>query len=182
MQLAPHAHAVFKLRIIVVIIRRRNGPPGQQEPLVAGIDNAHAMLRLIFFAVLLQNIKHAGRRLLVIGCQRVQSLAKTCQAAGHRGDAAHRRVERRELFDAFAQVLAVVDAPTQHELAVHLDALGGEFVDIVQRLARVFVCHHPDAQLRLDRVHRDVDGRDVHALDALDLVRVQIRQCDIVAE
>ena len=182
MQHAPHAHAVFQLREGVVKAVRRHAAPRLQIPLVARVHDAHAVPALASLAVLLQNIQHLARALRVVGLDVRKALAVACEAAGHGGHAAHRRVQPGQLFQALAQLVAVVHAAAQNQLAVHLDAGGGKFVDIPQHLARAAVFHHGHAECRVHCVHRDIDGRNVHILDALHFFVAQVRQRDVVAE
>ena len=181
-QQAPHAYAILQLYIIIVIFIRRDGPARQQKPFIAGIHHAHAVLPLIFFTVLFKDIQHLTGALPVVRLQRIQAVAVACQARGHGRDAAHRRVQAAQLFQAFAQVPAIVDAAAHHKLAVHLNARSGKLVDVFQHLARVPVRHHFHTQLRFHGMHGNVDGRDVHFFDTLHFVGVQVRHRDIIAE
>ena len=178
----PHAHAVFQLGIVLVKSVGRDGPPGAEVPLVAGIHQPAAVLLLAVVAPALQDVQHFPAGLGIISGQRIEALAVAGQAAGHRRDAGRRRVQGAQVLQRFFQRRAVVHAPAEHQLKVHLDARLGKAVEVRQHLARVLVGHHPHPQVRVGGVHRDVDGRDVHLDDALGLPLGEVRQGDVVAE
>ena len=72
-----------------------------------------------------------------------------------------------QVLDAAAQMLAVVPAGTDDDLAVHLDAGLAEGAHILQALIGVFVAQQRAPELRLGRLHGDVDGADAQVDDAL---------------
>ena len=73
---------------------------------------------------------------------------------------------RYQVLDAAAQMLAVVPAGTDNDLAVHLDAGLAEGAHILQALIGVFVAQQRAPELRLGRLHGDVDGADAQVDDA----------------
>ncbi len=81
-----------------------------------------------------------------------------------------------------AQLVAVVDAAAEHQLAVDGDAALHQTGQVLEHLAAALVGQHPHTELRVRGVHRNVDGRDVHLDDAVDLVVLHVRHGDIVAE
>ena len=178
----PHAHAVLQLGKVIVKFRRGQFPLCRQVPLIAGVDHTFSVVFPAAAAVLLQNIQRFGGRIPVIGRQRVQALAVGRDPRRHCSDAAHPGTQRQQVVQRAAQLRAVVDAPAQHQLAVHLDAALRQLLQVGQRFAAPLVGQHPGAQHRVGGVDRDEDGADVHLNDAVDLPVGEVGQRDVVAE
>ena len=87
-----------------------------------------------------------------------------------------------QIVQRAAQLLPVVDAPAQHQLAVHLNARLGELLQVGQRFTCPLVGHHAHPEFWVGGVHRDVDGGNVHVTDALHLMGAEVGQRDVVAE
>ena len=68
----------------------------------------------------------------------------------------------------------------EHELDVERYAARRERVQIAQHASGVLVAHHPHAQLGVGRVDRNVDGRDAHFHDALNLRGREVGERDVV--
>ena len=78
-------------------------------------------------------------------------------------------------------MLAVIPAGTDNDLAVHLDVGRAEGAHILQALIGVFVAQQRAPELRLGRLHGDVDGADAQVDDALRLALGEVRERDVVA-
>ena len=140
------------------------------------------MRRLGLVAERLHDVDHLGAGRRVVGLLRVEPLAVSGDAAGHRRDALDHGGHLEQVGQGAAQLVAVVHPAAEHQLAVDRDARLHQPAQIAEGLAPAAVGQHFAAQLGVGGVDRDVDGRDVHPDDAVDLVVVHIGQGDIVAE
>ena len=179
---AHHAHAVFQLVVVFIELRRWDGPPCLEIPLVAGVDDPLAVATLALIAERFQNVDDSSARLGVVGHLRVEVLAVVRHTAGHGGYALHHRGQFQQVGQGAAQLIAVVDAPAEHQLAVDGNAALHQAGQVLKHLAAAPVGQHPDAELGVGGVDRNVDRRDVHLDDAVDLMVLHVRHGDIVAE
>ena len=179
---AHHAHAVFQLVVVLVEFRVRDGTPGLEIPLIAGVDDALAVAALALIAKLLHDVDDSGAGLGIIGGLLEQILAVIRHTAGHSGNALHHGGQLQQVAQGAAKLFAIVDAPAEHQLTVDGDAALHQTGQVLEHLAAPLVGQHPDTELGVGGVHRDVDGRDVHLDDAVDLVILHIGHGDVVAE
>ena len=177
-----HAHAVFQLVKVLIELRRGNGPPRLEIPLIAGVDDALAVAALALIAKLLHNVDDSGAGLGIIGGLLEQILAIIRHTAGHSGNALHHRGQLQQVAQGAAKLFAIIDAPAEHQLTVDGDAALHQTGQILEHFTAPLVGQHPDTELGVGGVHRDVDRRDVHLDDAVDLVILHIGHGDVVAE
>ena len=179
---AHHSHAVFQLVVVLIELRGRDRPARLEVPLVAGVDDALAVAALALIPKLLHDVDDGSAGLGVVGRLLEQVLPVIRHTAGHRCHALHHRGQLQQVSEGAAQLIAVVDAPAEHQLAVDGDAALHQTGQVLEHLARPLVGQHPDPELGVRRMDGDVDGRDVHLDDAVDLVVLHIGHGDIVAE
>ena len=179
---AHHAHAVFQLVVVLIKLRLRDGAAGLEVPLIAGVDDALAVAALALVAELFHDVDDGGAGLSVVGRLLEEVLAVIRHAAGDCRHALHHRGQLQQVGEGAAELVAVVDAPAEHQLAVDGDAALHQAGQVLQHLAAPFIRQHPHAELGIGGVDRDVDGRDMHLDDAVDLVVLHVGHGDIVAE
>ena len=179
---AHHSHAVFQLVKVLVELLRRDGPACFEIPFIAGIDDALAVAALALIAEFFHDVDDLGTGGCVVGRLPEQLLAVVRHAAGHRSDALHHGGQLQQVAQGTAQLITVVDAAAEHQLTVNGDAALHQTGQVLEHLAAALVGQHPHTELRVRGVHRNVDGRDVHLDDAVDLVVLHVRHGDIVAE
>ena len=155
---AHHAHAVFQLVVVLVEFRVRDGTPGLEIPLIAGVDDALAVAALALVAELFHDVDDGGAGLGVVGDLFEQILTVIRHTAGHRRHALHHGSQLQQIGQGAAQLVAVVDAAAQHQLAVHGNAALHQPGQVLEHLAAALVGQHPHAELGVGGVHRNVDG------------------------
>ncbi len=140
------------------------------------------MAALALVAKLFHNVDDlcAGRG--IVGGLRKQIFTVIRHSAGHRRDALHHRGQLQQVCQRAAQLIAVVDAAAQNQLAIDRNAAFHKARQVLEHLAAPLVGEHPHPKLRVGGVDRNVDRRDMHLDDALDLVILHIGHGDIVAE
>ena len=94
----------------------------------------------------------------------------------------HHGGQLQQVGKGAAQLVAVVDAAAEHQLAVDSNAALHQTGQVLEHLAAALIGQHSHPQLGVGGVHRDIDGRDVHLDDAVDLVILHIGHGDVVAE
>ena len=152
-----HADAVLQLVVVAVEGAVRDGTPGLQVPLVAGVDDPLAVAAEAFVAELLHDVDDGSAGLGVVGRLFEQVLAVIGHTAGHRRDALHHRRQLQQVAQGAAQLVAVVDAPAEHQLAVHRDAALHKAGQVLEHLARALVGQHPHPELGVRGVDRNID-------------------------
>ena len=105
----------------------------------------------------------------------------TRHAKGHNRDGVHCRIQFFQVVQGPFELFAVVQSLAHDQLAVHCDAAFRKAVHDFQCFARMPVLQHFNTQLRVGRLHRDIDRRDVHAQDAVHVRLGQIGHGNIVA-
>ena len=179
-QRAEHPHAVFNLAVALVVVRFRQRQPRAQEQLVRAEEAACAEAAEVLLPELLGDGDDLPRAVGVDGAELRESLAVLRDADGD--ERAARELPVRQVAQRPAELVAVVPAGADDDLAVHDDARLAERADILERAPGVFVAEHRAVQLRIRRVDGDVDGADVQVDDALRLALGEVREGDIVAE
>ena len=177
-----HADAVFQLVEVLVELRRWDGPLRLEIPFIAGIDDPLAVPFLALVAELFHDVDDCRTRLLIKGDLRIQVLAVVGHAAGNGGDALHHRGEFQQVGQRPAKLVAVVDAAAKNQLTVDRDAALDQPGQVLEDFAAPSVRQHPDTKLWVGGVDGNVDGRNVHLDDAVDLVVLHVRHGDVVAE
>ena len=119
---AHHAHAVFQLVVVLIELRLRDGAAGLEVPLIAGVDDALAVAALALVAELFHDVDDGGAGLGVVGRLLEEVLAVIRHAAGDCRHALHHRGQLQQVGEGAAELVAVVDAPAEHQLAVDGDA------------------------------------------------------------
>ena len=178
---AQHADAVFQLREFLVEFLRRQRAPRLEIQLVGAEEDARAEFFNAFVAEGIDQIERLGRVLRRERRERVEPLTKLRQTDRHDRHAVHLRIERREVTHRALQLRAVIQAGAADDLAVHGDAAVGKAAHDLERLARARIAEQKRAQLRVRRVHGDIDGADVQVDDALHLALGQVRERHIIA-
>ena len=176
-----HTDAVFKLREILVVFGIRQRTLSLEVQLVPAPDQPRAKLAQTFFRERLNDIEDGLSGRLIDRLERIQVLAVARHAERHNRNGVHCRVERLQVVQRTFEFLTVVKSLAYHQLAVHLDAAFCKTLHDLQRFARTRVAQHFHTQLRIGRLHRNVDRRNVHAQDAVDVCFRQVGHRDIVA-
>ena len=176
-----HADAVFQLGEFLVKFLRRQLAPRFQIQLVGAEEDARAEFFDAFVAEGVDKVERLGRVLGRERRERVEPLAELRQPDRHDRHTVHLRIERREVVHRALQLRAVVQAGAADDLAVHGDAAVRKAPHDLKRFARAGIAEQERAQLRIRRVHGDIDGADVQVDDALHLALGQVRERHIIA-
>ena len=179
---AHHAHAVFQLVVVLVERCRRDGAACLKVPFIAGVDDALAVAALAFITEFFHNVDDLSAGLCIVGHLRVQIFAVIRNAAGHGCNALHHGGQLQQVGKGAAQLVAVVHAAAKHQLTVDGNAALHQTGQVLEHLAAALIGQHPHPQLGVGGVHRDIDRRDVHLDDAVDLVILHIGHSDVVTE
>ena len=148
----PHAHAVLQLGKLVVELSGRQRALRGQVPLIAGVDDAAAVLSAAFLGELLQDIQCSGGGFLIVGRQLEQLIAVVRHAGGHGGNTAHLRAQGQQICQGAAQFVIVVNAAAEHKLTVQLDSARRQLGQVFQHLTPALVRQHPHPQFWVCRV------------------------------
>ncbi len=101
------------------------------------------------------------------------------QADGHDGKRQHARAQALEVHDGSVQVRPVVEARTQHDLRVHLDAARDQRVELLDDVATALHPQRGHANFRLRGVDAHVQRREALLEDPVEAARTQVRQRDV---
>ena len=179
-QVTQHPDAVFVLRVILVGVILRQRQTGEQIQFIGRIHDAAAVCTEAPALHRLDLLDGGTGGLLRKGGNRAEMLPEFRHAERHDCNRLHRRHHRKEVGKRLVEIVAVIPCRTQHDLAVHRNACFAHLPEIFQRLARFFIAEHFAAELRIGRLHRDID-RHMHFDDALDIMVGQVGQRDIAA-
>ena len=180
LQQTQHAYAVFQLGIVLVVFVLRQRKTGAQIHFVAAVENVTA----VFFKALRRERLHLrdrrARLLRRIGGEGGELFAVAGETYRHDGNAAHMRVKPRKVLQRALQRRAVVPARHGDDLTLHEDTGFGKPAENVHDLPAARVADELCAQLRIGRVHGDIQRTYLQIADALQLALGKIGAGDIV--
>ena len=179
---AHHAHTVFQLVKVLIELGGRDAAARFQVPLVAGVDDPLAVAALALIPKLFHDVDDLGAAGRIVGGLLEEVLAVIGNAAGHRRNALHHGSQLQQVGQGAAQLVAIVDTTAEHQLAVDRDAALHQPGQVLEHLSAPLIGQHPHPELGVGGVDRDVDGRNVHLDDAVDLMVLHVGHGDVVAK
>ena len=157
-QACKQAHAVFKLRKVLVGVRLGNLKPCDLVELVGREDEARAVALKHLLLERLRLPDHRERFLLCVGAQRVEVLAVAGQTHGHQRHRQRVRREGGEVGKRSVKFRPVVDFRAEHHLAVKAHAVVRKTLQVLHDPVCMDVGEHLLAQLAVGRLDGDVNG------------------------
>ena len=180
-QRGDHPHAVLDLGVALVVVLGGEGKPCLEIQLVGAEEFSGAALSEALLREGLHLTDHGGGLLGGIGGQGVELVPILGQSRRHDGYAFHGVAQSVEIPHGAIQLLPIVDAAAEDDLTAQGDARLGQSGQIIQHQPRPLVVHHLHPQLGVGGMHRDVDRRDMHLNDAVDVLVAEVGHGDEVA-